>query len=143
MDHGIRQRSIPVLRRSAKNSQPIAKPQMKFAHQLANAFGLSALAILSGCAGVGWESAGHWNATLRSVVRRDSIPPGTDRRCAPPQANLEDAKEPLVAIVTLRVWGAPYDMAFSPPTGFDAEPGASVTVDSMRCKLRQAAPAKS
>ena len=103
-------------------------------------FGFSSAAFLSGCAELGEGSAMHWNATLQSVVPRDSIPPATDARCAASQSNAVDDQERMVAIVRLRVGRLPYDMAFSLPAGFDVQPGESVVVDSMRCKLRQVVP---
>lgn len=102
---------------------------------LIGALGLSALAILSGCTGISDGSLVRWDASIRSVVPRSAIPDGTDPRCAPPMANPTSGIEPQVAIVRLRVGRSPYDMAFWVPEGFDPRPGASVRVDSRRCKL--------
>lgn len=105
-----------------------------------NALTLIVPAILAGCstADDGAASMLRWNASIRSVVHRSAIPSGTDLRCAPPLGRPVDGLEPLVAIVRLRVGRAPYDMAFWLPDGLDAQPGASVTVDSRRCKLSPA-----
>jgi hypothetical protein len=69
------------------------------------ALGLSAFAMLSGCSSASDTSLVRWNASLRSVVQRSAVPPGADARCAPPLANQVGAREPLVAIVRLRVHG--------------------------------------
>lgn len=101
-------------------------------------FGLSVLSALAGCSTVSDGSLLRWDARLQNVVPRSAIPAGTDSRCAPPLSTPVIGPEPLVGIVRLRVGRSPYDMAFWLPEGFDAQPGASVTVDSRRCKLWQA-----